>query len=62
MNHPIAATLLAGLVVLALPGCNETKKSTAKQETTITTPVGKTTITTEREVKQTGETPPKTMP
>ncbi len=62
MNRMIASMMFACLVSCGLIGCSETKKSTAKQETTITTPSGKTTITTEKEVKQTGDNPPKTTP
>lgn len=53
-------------IVLSLPllslfggiiGCAESDKSSIKQETQITTPKGTTTITTEKEVKKTGEAP-----
>jgi hypothetical protein len=62
MNHMLGTTTLASLVLFGVIGCSETKKSTTKQETTITTPSGKTTITTEKEIKQTGDNPPKTTP
>ena len=58
MKRMIAVTVFAGLVSMGLVGCSETTKSSTKQETTISTPGGKTTITTEKEVKQTGEKPP----
>jgi hypothetical protein len=62
MKRLIASTTIASLISLGLLGCSEAKKSTSKQETTIATPSGKTTITTEKEVKQTGESPPKSTP
>lgn len=62
MKRIMAAYLLAGLVSFGLVGCTETKKSTAKQETKITTPGGTTTITTEKEIKKTGDHPPTTTP
>ena len=62
MNRIIAATLIAGLVSISLSGCSETAKSSTKQETKIATPGGTTTITTEREVKKTGEHPPAATP
>lgn len=58
MKRIITATLVASLVSLSLSGCTETARSSTKQETKITTPGGATTITTEREVKTTGEKPP----
>lgn len=38
-------------------GCAESDKASVKQETKITTPKGTTTITTEKEVKKTGDAP-----
>jgi hypothetical protein len=58
MNRILASIL--GLGILGIVGCAE--KSSTKTETEITTPGGKTTITTERDVKQTGENPPPTRP
>lgn len=57
---------MKNLILLALPllaisaafiGCAEGDKSSVKQETQITTPKGTTTITTEKEVKKTGNAP-----
>ena len=62
MKRLIAATLMASLVSLGLAGCNETSKSSTKQETKISTPRGTTTITTEKEVKTTEEKPPAAKP
>ena len=59
MKRLIAATLVLGILSLGLVGCME-KKATSKTETKITTPGGSTTITTEREVKKTGDHPPAT--
>jgi len=53
---------MAGVVSLGVAGCTETRKSSAKQETKIATPGGTTTITTEKEVKKTGDNPPATTP
>ena len=61
MKRAIAATLMASLVSIGLAGCTEQKTST-KQETKISTPRGTTTITTEREVKNTGDNPPPATP
>lgn len=57
MNRIISATLIAGLVSIATIGCQE-EKSTTKREMKIDTPSGTTTITTESEVKKTGDKPP----
>lgn len=62
MKRVIAATLMAGVVSLGMNGCTETAKSSAKQEMKITTPGGTTTITTEKEVKKTGDNPPAATP
>lgn len=48
---------LLPLVAIAVSGCAESDKSSIKQETEITTPKGTTTITTEKEVKTTGDAP-----
>lgn len=50
------ASLAALTLVLGAAGCADTK--TAEQKTTVSTPEGKTTITTKEEVKKTGEHPP----
>jgi ABC-type glycerol-3-phosphate transport system substrate-binding protein len=62
MKRMIAATLMITLVSLGLLGCGGETKSTIKQETKITTPGGTTTITTERDVKKSGDNPPVARP
>lgn len=62
MKRMIAATLIACVSSIGMIGCNETDKSSTKQETKISTPSGTTTITTEKEVKTTGEDPPAAKP
>ncbi|HEY4259322.1 MAG TPA: hypothetical protein VGM98_04145 [Schlesneria sp.] len=57
MNR-ISLGLLVGGLLLPGAGCSDTQKSTIKQETKITTPNGTTTITTEKDVKTTGNEPP----
>jgi ABC-type glycerol-3-phosphate transport system substrate-binding protein len=54
MKRLITATVI--VVSLGLIGCSKT--ASTKQETKITTPGGTTTVTTEREVKKTGDNPP----
>jgi len=56
MKHTIAAILMTSVVSVGLVGCSDS--ATAKKETTITTPGGSTTITTEHKIKTTGENPP----
>ncbi len=58
MKSVIAATVMASLASIGLAGCSDTAKSSTRQETKIATPGGTTTITTEREVKKTGDEPP----
>ncbi len=60
MRRFIALPLLLSVLSLGLPGCAE--KETAKKETTVSTPGGKTTITQETEVKKTGKNPPSETP
>ena len=60
MKRIISSVLILGLFSLGMIGCAE--KSSTKTETEITTPGGKTTITTEKDVKQTGENPPPARP
>jgi hypothetical protein len=62
MKQMITATLVVTLVSIGLLGCGEQTKSTIKQETKISTPGGTTTITTERDVKKTGDSPPPVRP
>jgi hypothetical protein len=57
MKRMIVAALVVSLVSIGLVGCTE-KAASTKQETKITTPAGTTTITTEREVKKTGDNLP----
>ena len=60
MIRTIAATLIVSLVSIGMVGCSE--KSSVKEETKIKTPDGTTTITTEKEIKKTGDNPPPTTP
>lgn len=62
MRHWTAATLIALLALFGIVGCNDTVESSTKQETTISTPSGTTTITVEKEVTKTGEEPPAAIP
>ncbi|MFN0197678.1 MAG: hypothetical protein ACKVT0_13115 [Planctomycetaceae bacterium] len=50
MKRIIAYALVVGFVSIGLVGCDE-KTSSSKRETTIETPGGTTTITTEKEIK-----------
>lgn len=60
MKRMIAATLIASVVSIGIVGCPA--KTSTKQEMKITTPGGTTTITTEKEVKKSGDNPPATTP
>ncbi len=60
MKRLVAIPLTVALFSCGFLGCAE--KETAKKETTITTPGGKTTITNETEVKKTGKNPPMETP
>jgi hypothetical protein len=60
MKRIVCTVLLLSLSALGMLGCAE--KSSTKTETQITTPGGKTTITTEKEIKQTGDNPPPATP
>ena len=60
MKRTVTAILGVCLLSIGLVGCGD--KSTKKTETTVTTPGGKTTVTTEKEVKQTGDNPPAVRP
>lgn len=57
MKRTNAATLVASVALIGMVGCTEESKSSTKQETTISTPRGTTTITTEKEVKTTDDKP-----
>ncbi len=56
MKRLIATAFVLSVSSLGLTGCNETK-STSKHEMKIDTPSGTTTITTEKEVKETPDNP-----
>jgi len=58
MKRIVTATFVTCLFSLNMSGCTETNESTTTRETQISTPSGTTTVTTEREVKTTGENPP----
>jgi hypothetical protein len=60
MKRIACAALFLTLFSVGIVGCGN--KSSTKTETEITTPGGKTTITTERDVKQNGENPPPARP
>ncbi len=62
MKRIVVATLIIGMASIGMTGCTKTTKSTAKQETKIATPGGTTTITTEKEIKKSGDNPPATTP
>ncbi len=56
MKRLIAAAIVLSVSSFGLMGCNETKSS-SKHEVQIDTPSGTTTITTEKEVKETPDKP-----
>ena len=60
MKRMICAALVLSLLSLSMTGCAE--KTSTKTETEIKTPGGTTTITTEKDVKQTGNNPPSARP
>ncbi len=60
MKRVIATTLIASVVSIGMLGCTE--KSSVKREVEIKSPGGTTTITTEKEVKKTGDNPPAVTP
>lgn len=53
MKRIISSTLALGLLGICCIGCDQ--KATVKEEKTITTPGGKTTVTTETDVKKSGD-------
>jgi len=57
INRAMAAVIAGGLLLSGAGGCSDSNKSSVKQETKISTPKGTTTITTEKEVKKTGDAP-----
>jgi hypothetical protein len=56
MKKLIAAVLILAISSLGAAGCAE--KTEVKSESKTTTPGGTTTVTTQKEVKKTGENPP----
>ncbi len=61
MKRIFCAALMLSLFSLSMIGCAKDESST-KTETEMTTPGGKTTVTTEKVIKQTGENPPPVSP
>lgn len=61
MQRLMTASLMLVIVAIGLVGCS-TKTASTKQETKVTTPGGTTTVTTEKEIKKTGENPPRVSP
>jgi hypothetical protein len=60
MKRTITAVLALSLVSVGMVGCAE--KASTKTETEIKTPAGTTTITTEKDVKETGNNQPAARP
>jgi hypothetical protein len=58
MKRILCALTMGSLLAAGISGCSDPNKATIKQETKIETPKGSTTITTEKEVKKTGDAPP----
>lgn len=56
MKQFIASVLVLSLFSAVMVGCAE--KSSSTTETKVSTPGGTTTVTVEKEVKQTGDNPP----
>jgi hypothetical protein len=56
MKRILASILGLGILSLGIVGCADT--ATTKTETKVSTPGGTTTVTTEKEIKTTGENPP----
>jgi len=61
MKRIVCAVLALSLFSMGMVGCAKDESST-KTETVTTTPGGKTTVTTEKDVKQSGENPPPARP
>ena len=57
MKRLIATAFVLSVASIGLMGCNSESKTSIKKETTIDTPGGTTTITTEKEVKQSTDKP-----
>lgn len=60
MKRILASIVGLGAISLGLVGCADT--AATKTETKVSTPGGSTTVTTEKEVKKTGDNPPATPP
>lgn len=58
----VFTVLVTGMLMFAVTGCKEEDKSSTKKEVEIKTPGGTTTITTEKETKKTGDSPPDDAP
>ena len=56
MKQFLASVLILSAFLLGIVGCGE--KATMTKETKVSTPGGTTTVTEEKEVKQTGDNPP----
>ncbi len=61
MKRMIASVLILTLVSVGLVGCTKNESTTTK-ETEIKTPAGTTTITSEKDSKQTGDNSPAANP
>ena len=60
MKRILASIIGLGVISLGLVGCGDT--ASTKTETKMSTPGGTTTVTTEKEVKKTGDNPPASHP
>ena len=60
MKRFMVAVSMLCMFAIGTIGCE--KKTSTETETTITTPGGEVTVTTEKTVKETGENPPSTPP
>lgn len=60
MKRILTTILGLSLFSLGIVGCSDT--ATTKSETKVSTPGGTTTVTTEKEVKKTGDHPPAVRP
>jgi hypothetical protein len=60
MKRILASALILSLFSMGIVGCGE--MSSTKKETKVTTPGGTTTVTTEKEVKTSGDNPPPAKP
>jgi hypothetical protein len=61
MKRIAGAALMLSLFSMGMGSCAK-NESTTKTETVTATPSGQTTVTTEKDVKQTGENPPPARP